>query len=125
MKVDDESAGKLRRLAEYRKSTGESWVAVNVDVALGFLDDRAKIKKLTKAVKAIQAWRRMHFDYRASLFYRETGYMAPGKSLPMATATGDRADDTVRREQWEAWCERKNDEIDRQLAAALRGEGEK
>lgn len=41
------------------------------------------------------------FDRSAERFYRETGFMAPGKSVPMEMAGG--WDDDERGAAWDAW----------------------
>jgi hypothetical protein len=44
-------------------------------------------------------------DQFAEAFYRETGTMAPGKSMPLEMAMSQPPDD-VRASLWKAWCER-------------------
>lgn len=43
------------------------------------------------------------FELHAERFYRETGYLAPGKSVPMAMAGSPFADDEHRGEAWDEW----------------------
>lgn len=76
---------------------------------------------LLAACKALADWRGMDensvitFERIAERFYRETGLLAPGKDAPAAA----RMDIDARRKAWDEWCERKNDEIDELLRAAL------
>ena len=42
------------------------------------------------------------FEYMAELFYKQTGYMAPGKDCPAAFGGGDY---DKRIEMWKEWVE--------------------
>ena len=42
------------------------------------------------------------FEYMADLFYRQTGFMAPGKDSPAAFGV---TDDKERMDAWKAWAE--------------------
>ena len=42
------------------------------------------------------------FEYMADLFYRQTGFMAPGKDSPAAFGV---TDDDERMEAWKVWVE--------------------
>jgi hypothetical protein len=43
------------------------------------------------------------WEEMAEQFYRETGYLAPGKDWPAAMVGDPRGDDDVRREKWIEW----------------------
>ena len=58
------------------------------------------------------------FDRIAEEFYRDTGCMRPGKDIPLGFG-GDNYRDRCRIE-WDAWVERKNDELDAMIERALR-----
>lgn len=45
------------------------------------------------------------FEYMAELFYKETGYVAPGKDLPAALNNGGYTD-VERDNAWGEWLER-------------------
>ena len=44
------------------------------------------------------------YDYDAERFYRETGFMAPGKSMPLEMCSGF-DDETCRNDAWNAWTQ--------------------
>lgn len=58
------------------------------------------------------------FDRIGEEFYRQTGMLRPGKDLAAALATSDYRE--CRDAVWNAWVERKNDEIDAMIERALR-----
>ena len=73
------------------------------------------------ALREVQAWRGTHdrkldaIERAAEMFYRDTGFLAPGKAYPL----GMEYDDEKRRAAWNKWVERKNAELDAKIAAVL------
>lgn len=59
-----------------------------------------------------------HFEKVAEEFRRETGMIAPGKSIPLGMNYGDEYD-TKRRAAWEAWHSRKRDALEDTLTSAI------
>ena len=64
------------------------------------------------------------FERIAEAFLRETGFMRPGKSIPLEMSNVH--SDDMRALAWEAWVRRKQDEVCEKLAVALaKAEGSK
>jgi hypothetical protein len=57
------------------------------------------------------------FELHAERFYRETGYMAPGKSVPMAMA-GSFSDED-RHAAWDAWNHRQKQQWQQDMRDVL------
>lgn len=76
-----------------------------------------KYAALVEAAESVLAWRISDFDTIAEMFYRETGYLRPGKDYPVGMGG-----ETVRKEAadaWNVWVDRKNAELTAQLTAAI------
>ena len=56
------------------------------------------------------------FEYDAERFYRETGFMAPGKSMPMEMYTGE-GQQAEREAAWSAWTQKLRDDFQELLAS--------
>jgi len=75
------------------------------------------------ALRAVHDWRGLcdandieTFERIAAMFRQDTGFLRPGKDY--AAASGG-CDEEERREAWSRWVERKNDDLDAQIRAAL------
>lgn len=84
--------------------------------------------ELAEVVRATQWWRGFPgessialFERIGAAFRRETGFLRPGKDY----SARENVDEQARSDAWGEWCERKNDELDAKIAAALTKAGAK
>ena len=76
------------------------------------MPEKAKIRRVAKQLRAIVEDMELYkanptaaFELMAEQFYRDTGYIAPGKSLPPEMSTVDY--DQERHERYKEWLERR------------------
>ena len=77
-----------------------------------------------EALRAVHDWRGLcdandieTFERIAAMFHQDTGFLRPGKDY--AARCGGPVSEEERREAWSRWVERKNDDLDAQIRAAL------
>jgi len=78
---------------------------------------------LLEACEAALAWLdysdvTAHYDRLADAFHRDTGYMAPGKSVPLEMNPGEEWE-AERAPAWHKWCAERRAALCSQLRAAL------
>lgn len=80
---------------------------------------------MKKLLQKIQDWRGRPtedhteiFERIADQFKQETGFIRPGRSIPLAMNVGDEYD-KEREEAWNEWITFKNNELDAEIAQAL------
>lgn len=83
-----------------------------------------QLAEAREALQAVHDWRGLcdagdleTFERISEMFHRETGFLRPGKD--QAAAMGGYPTDEERRAEWDAWCHRKNDELNGQIRAVL------
>jgi hypothetical protein len=88
----------------------------------------SKALEMRAALEAVKVWRGVgldpleHFEAIGEMFYKDTGFLRPGKSEPMECYSEGREEE--RRKFWEAWVIEKNQALNDRVAAALTLEGE-
>lgn len=84
----------------------------------------AKYQRMEEALKALYDWLGLcdsseneTFERIGEMFYADTRFLRPGKSEPAAIYSEDR--ERRRREAWDAWCQKKTDELNEKIREAL------
>lgn len=113
----------LETLASADELSGDD-AATLAEGVLALVAEVRRLRRVEEAAKLAARWLGDHRDPTGTFedigdwFYRETGFLRPGKSDPLEC--GDR--DEERRRAWDEWVTGKRDLIVDALAAALRGE---
>jgi len=81
-------------------------------------DRRALVEQLRDMLARDEMGYSERFEHDAERFYRETGFMAPGKSEPLEMSGGD-AHQQRRETAWQEWCGKRRAEFHTVLRDAV------
>lgn len=106
------------------------WIYSNAIGGMAFVPwtKTSKALEMRDALEAVKLWRGIgmgpleHFEAIGEMFYKDTGFLRPGKSEPMECYSEER--EKERRKVWDGWIKEKSRELNDRVAAALALEGE-
>ncbi len=106
------------------------WVYQNAIGGMAFVPwtKTAKAMEMRGTLEKVKVWRGIgmnpleHFEAIGEMFYKDTGFLRPGKSEPMESFYEGREEE--RRKYWEDWCRKMNGQLDDQITAALAADEE-
>lgn len=108
------------------------WIYTNAIGGMAFVpwSPISKAYEMRAALEQAREWGGLgmdaneHFEAMGAMFYRETGFIRPGKDDPSDSHFAGEVRENERKKYWDDWYRKKSKEIAGRILAALAPEGQ-